>query len=440
MSRSVAKQNLLKTIAKRHYSAQAALKPSAGDFNVDVTSKHIKVVCAQVNNPLAKISLSFRAGSRYEPIDQLGITHVLRKSVGLSTSEHYPFIITRSANQYGWHIYATTDRETFTITAESHPAAIELALDVLNGVATKPAFKPWEINDQRDRIKLELETIPPEAKVLDLVHQTAYRSGLGNSLFVNPTILGKLSNLHALEFFGNHFTASRLQVTSMGIPVELVNQFVSTIDLPTENGPQPTKATYYGGENRIVNDKEHNAYIAVAGPSPGYTKKEYLAYAALRYVYGNEPAMKYGSSQGILNKALNSTGALGVLTGISSTYSDSGLVGFFLAVESKSAAKAYESVVSTLLRADISDKDVARGKGLLKKAIADNVDGGRLVDFFANQVSADTLVSPQQLMSAVDSVTVADVKQAAQKIASGKLSAALYGKIAEVPYIDTIKK
>jgi len=67
--------------------------------------------------------------------------------------------------------------------------------------------------------------------------------------------------------------------------------------------------------------------------------------------------------------------------------------------------------VSALLKADISDKDVARGKALLKVAIASNVDGGKLVDFFANQVSVDNLVSPQQLLSAIDSVTAAEVKQ-----------------------------
>lgn len=184
MSRTVGKQNLIKTIAvsiikpingatflehhhlldqldyryhlfkfpvlqKRGYSAQAAVKPSAGDYSVDVTSKHVKVVCAQVNNPLAKISFSFkfvlylfvektsrrmilifivniscRAGSRYERDDQLGLTHIMRKAVGLSTAEDYPFMIMRNANQYGLHLYATTDRETFTITAETHPAGM----------------------------------------------------------------------------------------------------------------------------------------------------------------------------------------------------------------------------------------------------------------------------------------------------------------------------
>lgn len=86
--------------------------------------------------------------------------------------------------------------------------------------------------------------------------------------------------------------------------------------------------------------------------------------------------------------------------------------------------------MSALLKADISDKEVTRGKGLLKASIAENADGGKLVDFFANQVSADSLVSPQQLISAVDSVTAADVKQVSLLQTKGNTSKNIFEKSA----------
>ena len=73
----------------------------------------------------------------------------------------------------------------------------------------------------------------------------------------------------AAEFFGKHFTSSRLQITSAGVPLEHLDRVVANIDLSPENGPKPAKAEYYGGEKRLVNGKEYNAYIAVAGPTPG---------------------------------------------------------------------------------------------------------------------------------------------------------------------------
>ena len=75
------------------------------------------------------------------------------------------------------------------------------------------------------------------------------------------------------EFFSSHFTANRLQITSMGLSLEQLNQFVAQVDVESGIGPQPVNAVYYGGEDRILNNKEHNAYIAVAGPTPGWVAR-----------------------------------------------------------------------------------------------------------------------------------------------------------------------
>lgn len=62
-----------------------------------------------------------RAGSRYELPDTCGITNILRTAIGLSTKEFFPFNITRNLQQYGINLYSTVDRETFTVTVETHP-------------------------------------------------------------------------------------------------------------------------------------------------------------------------------------------------------------------------------------------------------------------------------------------------------------------------------
>lgn len=42
----------------------------------------------------------------------------------------------------------------------------ESAFYYVNKMATKPAFKPWEINDNKERVKLELLTLPPEVTLV----------------------------------------------------------------------------------------------------------------------------------------------------------------------------------------------------------------------------------------------------------------------------------
>jgi len=55
----------------------------------------------------------------------------------------------------------------------------------------------------------------------------------------------------------------------MGVPLEQLNQLVAKVDLESGSGPQPAKSVYAGDELRIFNHKEYNAYIAVAGQTPG---------------------------------------------------------------------------------------------------------------------------------------------------------------------------
>lgn len=62
----------------------------------------------------------YRAGSRYELSDTLGITHVLRSAIGLSTKSYTPFNIHRNTVQNGFNLYSSLDREAFTITIETH--------------------------------------------------------------------------------------------------------------------------------------------------------------------------------------------------------------------------------------------------------------------------------------------------------------------------------
>lgn len=59
-------------------------------------------------------------------------------------------------------------------------------------------------------------------------------------------------------------------------------------------------------------------------------------------MYANNPGLKYGTGQSILNKALSKAGVIGAVTGIYANYSDSSLVGFFLAVSNSDAVKVSE--------------------------------------------------------------------------------------------------
>lgn len=441
MSRAVGNCSLLKAIGKRGYSTQCAVKPITPDLNIGIATNQVRLVAAYPNYPLSRVSLTYKAGSRYELPDNLGITHILRSGAVLSTQELTSFSLHRVPSQMGFNLYASVDREAFTYSVEAHPNAISSAVEFLLSVATKPSFKPWELSDNVKRIKLDLLGIPSEAKTLDLLHQAAYRNTLGNSLFSDPSRVDKLTCEHCWNFVADHFTAPRAQITSTSLTQAELEKLIPKFELESGSGPATAKAVYGGNELRVPNFKEYNTYVAVAGEAPGFTQKDYLPFVILQHVFANNPSIKYGNGQSILNKALNKAGVLGAVTGISASYSDSSLVGFFLAVSNSDAIKAYDAVLNAFLKSDITDQDVVKAKAYYKSSLLGSADGTGIVDLLAKQVAADTVISPLKTAAAVDAVTTAEVKQAAKKLLSGKLAVAAYGgDVASLPYIDTIKK
>jgi len=55
-------------------------------------------------------------------------------------------------------------------------------------------FKPWEIKDNVNRMRLERTIRPPEVRILELIHKSAYRKGLGYSLYSPKWMIGNHSS------------------------------------------------------------------------------------------------------------------------------------------------------------------------------------------------------------------------------------------------------
>jgi len=409
---------------------------------VQVKTLPNKLVLASLDTglPLSRVSVVLRAGSRYETADSQGVSSVLRSSAGLSTSGASTFAIVRNLQQLGGSLSVTADRETLAYTLEATSENIEQAFPFLVDAVTKQVFKPWEIEDNIPRIKYELAAVPPEARVLDLVNNAAYRSGLGNSVFVKEYNIGKISTETLQYFVGQTFTAPRAAVAGVGVSLEVLNRLADSLGLGTSPGPEEP-AKYYGGEVRLDQPSAFS-YVALAAEASGLKSKEALAFTVLRYALGAGPHIKYGVGAGPLGKlAAASKEPLGV-SAFSSAYSDSGLFGVLVSTTARNAKAAVEGAAQALLSGSVTDADVARGKALAKVALLASYESGEgVVADLGNQAALlGSVLAAPQIVTAVDGVTTADVQSAAKKIASGKKSLASFGNVAYVPYLDQIAK
>ncbi|XP_066148530.1 cytochrome b-c1 complex subunit 2, mitochondrial [Euwallacea fornicatus] len=442
MASTFAKRTLLRTIGVKGYAQLSPVSRTANyDLKIDTLPNKLVVVAAENESPISRISIVFRAGARNETAENLGVSHVLRVAAGLTTKNQSQFAITRNIQQLGASLTATSDRETISYTLEGTREAVEKALPFLSEVATQQIFRPWEVAELADQLKLELAVRPLQLRAIDLLHKAAFRTGLGNSLFIPKFQIGKISSETLQHYVASNFSTGRAAVVGVGVEPNKVAAFAQSLNLDDSDG-RTVASPYKGGE--IRSDKGGDfAFVAIAGEGASIkNSKEALAAAVLQKALGVGPQVKWSSNDnGILSKAIIGTSSEPFASSaINANYSDTGLVGVLLAVPAQSAGKLVESAVKVLRSGNVSDADVTRGKNQLKSSLLFELESGsKMAKFLGTQaVLTGSGLSPSDLSAAVDSVTTSDVRNIFQKVGK-KLTIASVGNLANVPYADDLK-
>ncbi|KYQ46670.1 Cytochrome b-c1 complex subunit 2, mitochondrial [Trachymyrmex zeteki] len=444
MACSAIRSPVLRNSTVRHYAAAAVAQCSnvATPELQLLPNNKVTVAALDNNNPVAQVSIIFRAGSRNETYDTQGTAHHIRIAAGLSTCRSTYFGITRNIQQLGGNLTATTDRESIAYTLQITRNNLDKALTFLEDVATKQVFKPWEISDQLSRLRYELSMIPEATRIMELLHKAAYRTGLGYSLYSPKRQLGKINTETLQHFVNTWFTGSRCAVVATGVSLSDVTQFASNLKVgPGDNIVEIAK--YRGGELRKERSSELST-VAVAVEAAGLNKeKDALACAVLQRAIGSGPRVKWGSSVSPLKQAVSGATSTDqfALSAFNVSYSDSGLFGLILSSVPNVAGSVTKAATEYLRSPKLSEADVVRGKTMLKAEIlyaADN-DAMYLENMGQQAIIKGRVYKPSDLVAEVDKITASEVKSVAGKLAGGKLSMAAIGNLCTVPYIDELK-
>lgn len=438
MASNAFKSPFIRKIAIRGY-AQAA--PAAKkDARLQSSVLPSKTIIAALDNgsPVTRVTIAFKAGSRYEPQTELGVSHVLRSAAGLTTKNASAFIISRKLAQIGASVTASGDREFIYYTLEATQENLQAAVELLNNIVSNQEFRPWELSDNTPRLKYDIAALPPQVRAVDLLHKAAYRRGLGNSLFISPKRIGKISSESLQHFACNNLTPSRCAITVVGDNQDRANLIAQALQLSGSDQAQGEASAYYGGELRkeMGGDLAHVA-IAVQGAPAGSPQGLALAIAAK--ALGNGPITKWGSDNSPLAKAIGNIGPFAA-AGFNVSYSDNGLYGVVLSVPKDEANSAVKSVAKLLKTPNLSADAVKIGKNQLKlQVLSEAEEGTSLAESLAAQGLYNGLVrAPADIARDIDQLPNNDISQALSNAAKSKISIGAAGNLAFLPYVDEL--
>eukprot|EP00063_Salmo_salar_P083731 XP_014058566.1 PREDICTED: cytochrome b-c1 complex subunit 2, mitochondrial-like [Salmo salar] len=425
--------------------AGAALPPQS----VQMSKLPNGLVIASLENysPVSSVGVFVKAGTRYETVENQGVSHVLRLAANLTTKGASAFRICRGVEAVGGSLRVTSSRETMVYSVECLRDHLDTVMEYLINVTTTPEFRPWEVDDLTSRVKVDraLAHQCSQIGVIEKLHEAAYKNALSNSLYCPDYMVGKVSGEQLQSFVQNNFTSARMALVGLGVNHSVLRQVGEQfLSVRSGAGVAGAKAVYRGGELRVQNGAGLvHSLIASEGGVTG--SAEANAFSVLQRVLGAGPHVKRGSnvtsklSQGIAKATTQPFDA----TAFNATYADSGLFGVYSIAQADSAGeviKAAIAQVTEVAKGGVSEDDVARARKQLKAEYPMSMESseGLLEEMGAQALSSGAYHSPETVTQSIDSVSHADVVNAARKFVDGKKSMAASGHLANTPFVDEL--
>jgi ubiquinol-cytochrome c reductase core subunit 2 len=265
--------------------SQAASFP-AQEPKVSRLPSGVTVASVENYSPVARIAVFYNAGSRCESGDNLGVTHVLRNAVNLSTQNQTNFGIVRNIQQIGGNLSCSTTREHMVYSVDCLRNSLDTGLEYLQEVATSPAFKPWELSTLSERLDLDLAQLStqPQARLMEALHQAAFRNTLGRSLYIQPNRIASFNGAMLSQFVQDFYTAGNMAIVGVGVDHDQL-AFAAKKFSAGQGGAQIAPATYCGGELR-VDEPGPLSSVALVTQGASLSSADAIAVGVLQQVMG----------------------------------------------------------------------------------------------------------------------------------------------------------
>jgi processing peptidase subunit alpha len=423
---------------------------------VTTLANGLRVVSEETYRASSSLGLFVDAGSRFETDANNGVSHMLEHMAFKTTQNRSSLRVVRDVEEMGGNVGAASAREYMVFTADVIRTNLDRATELVAETAMKPKFAPWDIEDQRKILRIELEEMEKNAQamVTEMMFQAAYTdsSPLGRPLYMPRRNIDKISAEQLLEFTNEHFHVNRMILAAAGVDhgelVEMAKKYFGSAKAgPAAKPVAPTK--YVGGEQRLRAESPQTQ-VSISFEVGGWKTDHLLPVCVLHMLLGGGSSFSPGGpGKGMYSRLymnlLNQHHWIDSATAFNSLHNDVGLLGIYGTCAPRDAGKLIDVMASELI--DIASKtpteeETTRAKNQLKSSILMNLDSTQIL---MEDIGRQVLVygkreDPFSLCNKIDQVTPQQVQKAAATAISSPLTLVAFGDVSSVPSYDTVSR
>ena len=415
----------------------AVASASAEGIRVTRLDSGITVVTERMpGSHSASVGFWVGAGSRDEDPAVAGASHFLEHRLFKGTDTRSALEIAETVDAVGGEVNAFTTKEYTAYYARLLDTDLDLALDILSDIIWAPAFRPDEIEAERQVILEEI--LMHEDEPSDLVHDVFTEAlfpehPLGREILGDAGTIGSMARDDIASFFGQHYRPASIVVAAAGnVEHDRVAEGIER-RFAGPDGAGPERRTGIESPPRpvaVAKRPTEQAHLVVGVRGLPVHDEDRFALSALNHVLGG------GMSSRLFQEVREKRGLAYSVYSYRVGYAEAGVLAVYAGTAPGRAREVLSLVRDELDRVRdecISEDELERAKGHLKGSLALSLEdsASRMSRLGRAVLVHGEVLTFDELVERTESVTLDDVARVAKRVLANERVLAVVGPFDE---------
>lgn len=389
----------------------------------------------------ASLGVWVDTGTRHEPPEINGISHLLEHMAFKGTERRSARAIAEEMDAVGGHLNAYTARDHTAYYAKILKEDTGLALDIVADILQHSTLDAEELAREQEVVVQEIGQAndTPDDIIFDHFQSTAYPGQpLGRPVLGTEDLVRGMGRDTILSYMREHYSAPRMVLAAAGrvdhdrLVAEAEAAFAN---LPTYADMTPEAAVYAGGDFREDRDIEQvNLVIGFDGVS--YDDPDYYSASVLSTLLGG------GMSSRLFQEVREKRGLVYSIYSFTSSYSDGGLFGIYAGTGEDEVTELLPVMCEEVVKvtAGVTEDELQRARAQLKASILMSLEStSSRCEQLARQILVyGRPITTQEVVDKVEAIDNAEIIRVAKRLFSSTPTMTAIGPLAKVEAYDKV--
>jgi predicted Zn-dependent peptidase len=361
-----------------------------------------------------------------------GASHFLEHLLFKGTAERTARSIAEAVDAIGGDMNAFTTKEYTAFYVRLTAEEAELGLDILSDILWAPAFRPDELESERQVILEEILMHGDEPA--DLVHDVLAEAmwpahPLGREVLGEEESISAMTRRQIADFHAEHYRPANMVFAAAGALDHAA--IVDGLEARTRGvtgGVGPTRSTPAapGGAVRVINRPTEQAHVTVGVPSIGRDDDRRYALSLLDHVLGG------GMSSRLFQEIREDRGLAYSVYSYRSSYQGAGSLAVYAGTSPGNLGQVLDLIHAELDRmaaSGITAAELASARSHVRGSLVLGLEdsGARMSRIGHGQLNYGRVMPLEEVEARYDEITVDDVGALAAEVLGGPRSVAVVG-------------